>query len=135
MLDVTRRLITMTERVCLIVDDEPAIREYLRALLERERFQCLEAESADQALAMIPTLEGHLDLVVSDITMPGQADGIDLAHSVRKSFPFLPVILISGCGEDRSGGRGTPCFRFLQKPFAPKVMLDVVRDAVAAAAA
>ena len=53
----------MSDRICLIVDDEPSIRTYLRAILQRERIQSLEADNAAQALSIIHKLGGRLDLI------------------------------------------------------------------------
>ena len=89
----------MSDLICLLVDDASSIRTYLRAILERERFNCLEAENAARALRIAQKLGGRIDLIISDIKMPGDMDGVDLAHSIRNTYPDLPVILISGYTE------------------------------------
>ena len=53
--------------------------------------------------------------------MPGEMDGLDLAHAVQQRFPAVPVVLISGYGEDPSSG-----FPFIAKPFLPETILKVV---------
>jgi CheY-like chemotaxis protein len=120
----------MPDRICLIVDDEPSIRAYLRAILQRERIQSLEADNAAQALSIIHKLGGRLDLIVSDIKMPGEMDGIDLAYSVRNSFPALPVLLISGYGDVESVKQAAANFEFIQKPFVPETILMAVNKVV-----
>jgi DNA-binding NtrC family response regulator len=120
----------MSDRICLIVDDEPSIRTYLRAILQRERIQSLEADNAAQALSIIHKLGGRLDLIVSDIKMPGEMDGIDLAYSVRNSFPALPVLLISGYGDVESVKQAAANFEFIQKPFVPETILMAVNKVV-----
>jgi DNA-binding NtrC family response regulator len=120
----------MPTRICLLVDDEPAIRTYLRTILEREELQCLEADSATQALGIVKHMEGRLDLIVTDIRMPGDIDGIDLAYSVRNSFPAIPVILISGYGDEESLRTAAAKFRFIQKPFAMDTILKAIRSAI-----
>ena len=121
---------SMPDRICLIVDDEPAIRTYLRAILQRERIQSLEAESATQALRIVQKLAGRLDLIVCDIKMPGEMDGIDLAYSVRHSFPAVPVILISGYADVEAVQKAAAMFDFVQKPFVPDTILTAVRKVV-----
>jgi DNA-binding NtrC family response regulator len=121
----------MSNRICLIVDDEPAIRSYLRVILEAEQFHCIEAENATKALRMIQKIDGRLDLVVTDIKTPGDVDGIDLAYSVRNSFPALPVILISGYADEDSVRRAAKAFKLLKKPLVSEVILNVVRAAMA----
>jgi two-component system NtrC family sensor kinase len=120
------------DRICLIVDDEPSIRTYLRAILQREQIQSLEADSAAQALQIVQKLNGRLDLIVSDIKMPGEMDGIDLAHSVRQSFPAVPVILISGYADAEAVKQAAAMFEFIQKPFVPEAILVAVKKVVGA---
>ena len=122
----------MSDRICLIVDDEQAIRTYLRAILQRERIQSLEADTAAQALRIVQKLNGRLDLIVCDIKMPGEMDGIDLAYSVRNSFPAVPVLLISGYGDVESVKHAAANFEFIQKPFVPETILMAVKKMVGA---
>src|SRR5215472_14654517 len=61
----------MSSKICLIVDDEPSIRTFLKAILQGEGFQTLEAESAPEAYRMLQNLDGDVDLVVTDIVMSG----------------------------------------------------------------
>jgi DNA-binding NtrC family response regulator len=122
----------MSDRICLIVDDEPSIRTYLRAILQRERIQSLEADNAAQALSIIHKLGGRLDLIVCDIKMPGEMDGIDLAYSVRNSFSAVPVLLISGYGDVESVKHAAANFEFIQKPFVPETILMAVKKMVGA---
>src|SRR5579864_5265063 len=120
----------MEDRICLLVDDEPAIRSYLRAILEAERFQCLEASNVAQALGITQRLGGRLDLIITDIKMPGDVDGLDLAYSVRNSFPDIPVILVSGYADDESVFRAASIFKFIRKPFVPETIVTAVRTAI-----
>ena len=118
----------MPDRICLIVDDEPAIRTFLRGILEQRQFHILEADSAARALKIIQTQGGRLDLIVSDIRMPGDMSGLDLAHSVRNAFPAIPVILISGyCDTYPDNNAG---FEFISKPFAPEAILNATDRAL-----
>jgi DNA-binding NtrC family response regulator len=120
----------MSDLICLLVDDEPSIRTFLRAILERERFNCLEAEDATRALRIAQKLGGRIDLIISDIKMPGEMDGLDLAHSIRNTYPDLPVILISGYTEEDVLQRSSGVFQFIQKPFVPETILRAARKAV-----
>jgi len=120
----------MPDRICLIVDDEPSIRTYLRAILQAEQIQTLEADGAAQALRVIHKLGGRIDLMVCDIKMPGDMDGIDLAFSVRQSFPAVPVILISGYADLDGTKQAAAVFQFIRKPFVSETILAAVRHAV-----
>jgi len=122
----------MSDHICLIVDDEPAIRTYLRSVLEAEGMQCIEAENAVDALRTVQRLGGHVDLIVTDVQMPGDMSGIDLAYSVAASFPRIAVILISGYADLESVRRAASVFRLIRKPFAVTAIVDAVRQTMAA---
>ena len=118
----------MSARICLIVDDEPAIRTFLRELLEQRQFQILEADCAASALKIVQALGDRLALIVSDIRMPGDMDGLDLAYSVRNALPAIPVILISGYCDKHPDNN--PGFEFISKPFAPEAILKAIDGAL-----
>jgi CheY-like chemotaxis protein len=86
----------MRGRICLIVDDDSAIRGYLRAMLRHQGFENLEAGNAVEALEILQGLGGEIDLLITDIEMRGNTDGIDLAKSVRNSFSTLRIIAVPG---------------------------------------
>jgi DNA-binding NtrC family response regulator len=111
----------MSNRTCLVVDDESVIREYLRLILLRRQFDTFGAEDATQALKIIEKAGGHLDLIIADIRIPGDMSGVDLAHSVRNMYPQIPIVLISGYGDKDASG-----FDFIPKPFVPEVILHAV---------
>ena len=115
----------MSEHICLIVDDEPEIRAYVRAILARDQFQSLEAENASQALRIVHRLGGRLDFIVTDIKMPGDIDGLDLAYSVRNSFPGVGVVLITGYAYRIND----TTFELVLKPFLAESLLNVIRKA------
>lgn len=118
----------MQSKTCLIVDDESSVRAYVKAILEREHFQTFEAQDVIQALRLVEKLGDLLDLVVSDIKMPG-GDGVTFVCSVRESFPILPIILISGYAEPERQEHPSTSFEFLQKPFVPHALLRAVENA------
>ena len=118
----------MPKRTCLIVDDYQAIRGYLAVILEQRELQSLEAKNATEALRIVQKLGGGLDLVVIDINLPGDMNGVDLAHSIRYAFPAIPVVLISGYAHEWN--LEAVGFPFIPKPFAPKTILDAVDRAM-----
>jgi CheY-like chemotaxis protein len=111
----------------LVVDDDPAIRMYITSILHSENFETLEAADGKQALEMVLMLDGGVDLIVTDIQMPG-GDGISLARAVRASYPSVAVILVTGYGEPDAN------FDLVEKPFSWATMLRVVRRVMAKAA-
>jgi CheY-like chemotaxis protein len=115
----------MDEPLCLIVDDESAIRTYLGVLLRQKGIRSLEAGDAIEALRIVQKLGGEIDLLITDIQMPGDIDGVDLAYSVRNLFSSLPVILISGNVERAPTG-----FAFVRKPFRADAILSAIDKAM-----
>ena len=107
--------------VSLVVDDEPSVRRYVSAILQREHFETLEAEDGAHGLQVVNQLGGGVDLIVSDIQMPNM-DGVTFAHAVKNSFPDMPVILVSGYSEADGG------FEFVEKPFSPGALMKAVRN-------
>jgi two-component system, cell cycle sensor histidine kinase and response regulator CckA len=117
----------MERRISLIVEDEPAIRGYIKAILERECFETVEAGGGLRGLEILQDLGSEVDLIVSDIQMP-DGDGLSFAHAAAKSFPSVPIVLVSGyVGPDAVGP-----FEFVEKPFSPAALLRAVRKVVAA---
>src|ERR1700744_239250 len=110
----------MEPRFYLIVDDEPGIRTYLKAILESRGIESLEAASADEALQLLRKFNDRIDLVISDIRIPGDMNGVDLAYQVRKSNPTLPVMFIS---DDE---KAPPGFEFVYKPFRPAAIFAAI---------
>jgi nitrogen-specific signal transduction histidine kinase/CheY-like chemotaxis protein len=97
----------------LFVEDDPLVREAVTNGLEDAGFDVVVAASGDQALAM---LGGGLDVdvVFSDIVMPGQVSGIDLAGLLRERRPGLPVVLATGYTDQRAA---VPGVQVLAKPY------------------
>jgi CheY-like chemotaxis protein len=114
-------------RISLVVDDEPAIRSYIKAILEPECFETVEAGSGKRGLEILEALGNGVDLIVSDINMP-EGDGLSFARTVAKEFPGVGIILVSGYIVS---GEALP-FEFVEKPFSPTALLRAVRKVVAA---
>ena len=84
----------MSAKIILLVDDEDSIRVFVKAILVRQ-YDVLEAANGNEALAIVKRVNGAVDLLVTDIRMPGM-NGYELAEVVRRSYPSLPVVYISG---------------------------------------
>jgi CheY-like chemotaxis protein len=79
----------------LVVEDDVLVRNLVAAYLRECGFDVIEANSADEAIRVLQA-EVPVDIVFSDIQMPGSMDGFGLAHWVRRERPWLKVILTSG---------------------------------------
>ena len=116
----------MSHKISLVVDDEPSVRDFIIAVLQGDGFQTIEAENGVHALELLHTLDGTVDLLVSDIRMP-LMDGLTLACSVRGEFPAIPLILVSGYAEIEQANLPNSGFEFVQLPFHPATLLSAVK--------
>ncbi len=90
------------------------IAEYLRDC----GYNVLEAGDANEAIATM-NAEGPVNLVFSDVRMPGKMDGFGLAEWFRSHFPSVPVLLTSGYNGGRSlAAASIPGVRFIEKPYS-----------------
>ena len=100
------------EKVCLIVEDNPLVRSTLELLMESRGYDCTSCCSADDAHSLLKS-NHKFSLVLSDISMPGEWDGIDLAQWIKQMYPEVQVVLISG----NEAPPDLDDFIFLRKPF------------------
>jgi two-component system, response regulator PdtaR len=111
----------------LIVDDEPIIRLYEAELAEEAGFRALEAASADEALDTLETSD-DVDIVVTDVRMPGSMDGLALAETVRHRWPDK-VIVIASAHIRRPAPDNDSDTVVLPKPFTPNELIGVLQGA------
>ena len=83
-------------KTILVIDDEPEIREVLRAFLQRNGFQVLLAENGVEGVKAFAA--GPIDLVITDLLMPEQ-EGIETILQLRNEHPDLPILAMSGGGR------------------------------------
>jgi DNA-binding NtrC family response regulator len=102
----------------LIVEDEALIRIALSDFLQECGFKVLEAANAEEAIEIIGHGMVTIDLVFSDVVMPGRLDGFGLAHWMRANRPDVAVILTSGDAK-KAASASELCARqpFLAKPY------------------
>lgn len=121
--------LTGKSAVVLLVEDEEAVRRGGKRMLETRGYTVHEAGSGVEALDIMAELEGKVDIVVSDVVMP-EMDGPSLLAELRKDYPDLKFIFVSGYAED-AFARNLPAdakFGFLPKPFSLKQLAVVVRE-------
>ena len=120
----------------LLVDDEEMIRESAAAVLESLGLSVVTAGDGREALDALERMDGKVDVVLMDLTMP-HMDGREAFHHMRRLQPHLPVILSSGYNEQESiqdfMGRGLTAF--LQKPYTLRALETTVLGALAKTAA
>ena len=115
----------------LLVEDEEAVRRGGKRMLETRGYTVHEAGSGVEALEVIQELDGDVDIVVSDVVMP-EMDGPTLLRELRKEYPDMKFIFVSGYAED-AFAKNLPenaQFGFLPKPFSLKQLATAVKEVI-----
>lgn len=120
---------TGRQDMILLVDDEAAIREMCKFLLESCNYRVLTAENGAQALALFQLHKDELALVVTDSNMPIMG-GTTAVRAMRWSVPQLKIIATSGGGarEDEILAADPTSYRFLPKPYTAERLLNLIHD-------
>ncbi len=113
----------------LLVEDEPSLQRLVQRVLERQGYQVHVAGSAAEALELWAVHRDRIDLLLTDVVMPGGTGGRELAQRLQAEKRTLKVVFTSGYTDEVPGEasavRGTAAF--LEKPFEPKDVLRKVR--------
>ncbi len=113
--------------VVLVVDDSAEVAEVTSSLFEHLGYDTVYRELADEALKLLS--EGaSVDLVFSDIVMPGTIDGVGLANEVRVRYPGLPVMLTTGYSD--AAAAAPSGLRILRKPFDTDTLRSFIQDSM-----
>jgi two-component system nitrogen regulation response regulator NtrX len=114
----------------LIADDEPNIRRMVGALLRSEGYEVREAPAGADALAQ--ALDVEPDVVLLDLMMPGELDGMQVLARLREQRPELPVVMMSGRAELADAVLATKlgATQFLEKPLTPESVLLALSAAI-----
>src|ERR1700691_281333 len=117
------------QETILLVEDEVNLRRLARQYLERQGYKILEAEDGAAALQIVDGYKATIDLLLTDVIMPGM-NGRELAAQVVKLLPNIHVLYMSGYAENAVGHHGTidAGINLLQKPFSLPVLKDRVRE-------
>ncbi len=107
----------------LVVDDDPRMREYVRANMELEGYTVLEAGSADEGMSVLEG--GQPQLILLDVMMPG-VDGWGMLQRIQETHGAIPVIMFSGKVDERSAAEAEQrgATGFIGKPFDPQQLID-----------
>jgi len=119
-------------RAVLIVEDDAELRQLTASLLEDERLDTIECESAEAALAILLIGGREVAMIFADIRLPGVMDGVDLSWEVKLRWPLLPIILNSGHPLERIREL-PPGVAYIPKPWQPLNVLIAAEQASAPA--
>ena len=118
----------LSPQAILIVEDDPFLKFLTVNIVEDAGFVALEAADADEAVAILEA-RSDIALLLTDINMPGSMDGLKLAHAVRKRWPPIKIIVVSGhvlpadCDLPADS-------RFFAKPYHGERMISEIRSLI-----
>jgi two-component system cell cycle sensor histidine kinase/response regulator CckA len=121
------------EETILVVEDEEALRFLVTRILEGLGYQVFVAATATEAQRVFDEIGEAVDLLLTDVVLPGGVQGNDLARCLLKSRPDLPVLYMSGYTRDAivHAGRLDEGVNYLAKPFTPGALATAVREVLA----
>jgi len=113
------------------VEDEASLRKLTHSILEARGYRVLEAEHAEAAIKVSREFEGRIDLLLTDVVMPGVSGRI-LAEQLRAQRPSVVVVFMSGYAGLNVGASGVleEGGFFLSKPFSRDSLTNKIREAL-----
>jgi PAS domain S-box-containing protein len=120
-------------QVVLVVEDEPSIRTNVSECLQQIGYRSLNAANAVEALQICEELQGQVDLVLTDLVMPGKG-GREMTQELARRYPHVRALFMSGYTDDSTARRDllTGGSRFISKPFSVADLATAVSDALLA---
>ncbi|WP_457090724.1 response regulator [Microvirga sp. P5_D2] len=116
-----------SQSTVLLVEDEPLIRLFISELLEEAGFKVVEAANATEAMVLLEAGLG-VNVLLTDVDMPGGCNGFELAHKVRKSWPEAEILIMSGRQWPAQGDLPLGA-AFLAKPCPNEAIVSYVYSA------
>ena len=115
----------------LVIDDEPAVRMLVTEILGENGYRILEAEDGPSGLKLLQS-DIRIDLLVTDVGLPGGLNGRQVADAARVKRPALKVLFITGFAENAAVGNGhlEPGMSVLTKPFPMAAIVNKVRELI-----
>ena len=116
----------------LVVEDEVSLQKLVARVLGDLGYRVIVASTGAEALQLARTEGSTPDLLLTDVVLPGEMQGNDLAHDLLAAMPALAILFMSGYTRDAivHAGRVDPGINFLEKPFTPGALGIAVRDAL-----
>jgi CheY-like chemotaxis protein len=112
----------------LVVEDEPALRALVKRICERAGYRVIEAETGEHAWTILGGSAERVDLLLTDLIMPGAVSGKELAMRLQQRNPRTKVIFTSGYSQETVGSEFfQEGVNFLQKPYQPPLLTRMIQ--------
>jgi DNA-binding response OmpR family regulator len=115
-------------RTILVVDDEPGVLNFLQRVLRLASYSVITSRDGNHAWCVIEGGQAKIELVLTDIVMPGSIDGFTLAPKIRRKYSNLPVLFMTGAlppGDEEAAVIERKRL-LLRKPFSPKELVEFI---------
>jgi len=114
----------------LVVDDEASILYYVRRVLEQIHYAVITSPDGDRAWGVFERGSIKIDLVLTDLVMPGSIDGLTLAAKIRQTNAELPVLFMTGAAleDDQYAAAIARKKLLLRKPFSPSQLVQFIES-------
>jgi CheY-like chemotaxis protein len=116
--------------VVLLVEDEPLVQVLACDVLEEAGFPVLEAWNADEALQLLEAHSDQVQVLFTDVDLPGSMDGIALAEQVHARWPHILLLLASGYARPHADDIPDDG-RFIPKPYRPDTVVRHIKELIA----
>jgi DNA-binding NtrC family response regulator len=118
----------------LVVDDEADVREAMRRIIARRGYTVIGAASGREALSLVRAADRPIELLLTDICMPGEVSAAELAARVTELHPDVRVLFVSGYPKEILVDKGMISAEvdIVEKPFTPRRLAEAVSAALAA---
>jgi two-component system, cell cycle sensor histidine kinase and response regulator CckA len=118
----------LSHPLILVADDEPFILQYIERVLQVANYRVITANRVEDAWKILERHQSEIELVLTDIVMPGSMDGLELADKIHQFAPGLPVLFITGALSelDPCGAAMVEKQLLLRKPFFPNQLVEFV---------
>jgi two-component system cell cycle sensor histidine kinase/response regulator CckA len=117
----------------LLVEDEANVREFAAAVLQQDGYTMLQAKSGENAREVWRWHSARIDLLLTDVVLPGELSGVQLAEKLKAEKPALRVVLATGYSRESVAPQspGAETFFVLSKPYTPRSLLQAVHEVLA----
>ncbi len=123
----------MSRRTVVVVEDEPLVRLTATTIFEEAGITVVEFANGDEAIDYVRDHKQDVAAIFTDVYLPGEIDGLELAGIVSEVCPEIAVLVTSGNMRTRPGNLG-PRVSYVTKPWHPNDVLNTMQEAVKAAA-
>jgi CheY-like chemotaxis protein len=118
----------LSQPLILVADDEPLILQYIERVLQVANYRVITTTTMEDAWKILERHRSEIELVLTDIVMPGCIDGFALAEKIHQLAPGLPVLFVTGALSESDSRAALMAEKqlVLRKPFFPKQLVEFV---------